>query len=96
MKEQLKIEVLVNIDYKEGQREEAINAALDSVLASAITGSNYTIEPVESKAIYTSPILDKDVANCKFYDLAQGRHRCALRGFKIKSCHGVCKDFKVK
>jgi len=94
MNERLVIEVTVNIDYKEGQREEAINAALDCVLASGITGSNYTIEPVESKVLYTSPT--KFIDDCKFYDLAQGRHRCALQGFKIKSCHGICKDFKAK
>jgi len=94
MKEQLKIEVLVDIDCNEGQREEAINAALDSVLASAITGSNYTIEPMESKAIYTTPILLVD--DCMHYDLAQGRHKCTFIGFNTTTCKGICKDFKQK
>jgi hypothetical protein len=96
MKETLIIEVTVHIDYNEGQREEAISAALDCVLASAITGSNYTIEPVESKALYTSPILELTVANCKFYDLAQGRHKCTFHGFHPATCHGICKEFKQK
>lgn len=96
MKEQLKIEVTLNIDYNEGHREEAISAALDCVLASAITGSNYTIEPVESKAIYSTPIVLQNVDDCKFYDLAQGRHRCTFLGFHPATCRGICKDFKQK
>ena len=94
MKEQLKIEVLVDIDYYEGQRQNAIDAALDCVLASAIVGSSYNIEPVESKVVETSP--KKFVDDCKFYDLAQGRHKCTFHGFHPATCHGVCKDFKQK
>lgn len=94
MKEQLKIEVILNIDYNEGHREEAISAALDCVLASGVTGSKYTIEPFESKAIFTTPVLD--IANCKFYDLAQGRHKCLKEGFKVGKCNGICNDFKAK
>jgi len=101
MKEQVEIVVLVSIDYNEGHREAAINAALDASLTwdirgSSSSGAKYTIEPVESKVLITTPVSEKFVENCKYYDLAQGRHRCALQGFKIKSCHGVCKDFKEK
>jgi hypothetical protein len=64
------------------------------VLASAIIDNNYTIEPIESKLIETSP--KKFVDDCKFYDLAQGRHKCTFHGFHPATCRGVCKDFKQK
>ena len=98
MKEQLKIEVLVDIDYVEGQRENAINEALRCVLSARVYGSKYRIDAIDSKVIFSTPRFEseKNVDDCKYFDLAQGRRRCALHGFKIKSCHGVCDDFKQK
>lgn len=99
MKEILNIQVLVNIEYKEGQREEVINAALKCVRSTAIRGSLYDIEPVSSKVLYSSPIFEKsenNIHDCKFFDLAQGRNKCTVLGFKIQNCRGICQNFKQK
>jgi len=94
MKEQLKIEVLVDIEYVDGERQNAINEALNIVISGMMGGGKFRVEPIESKLIETSP--QKFVDDCHFYDLAQGRHKCTLQGFRPKTCNGVCKDFKQK
>jgi hypothetical protein len=93
---------LVNIEYNEGHREAAIKAALDFALTwdvngSSSTGAKYSIQPVESKALFTTPITEKSVNDCKYFaDMGQGRHNCTIKGFFPKKCQGICKDFKEK